>query len=530
MKSKLENFPSVNYPSLHECPERRAFMQSQFDKYGITNTNCYLTDRYEKIKDQYNIHSAVPHEGYMPGISLSFLHLIKDWYDRNEEEYAIFCDDDTEFVSIDYWSFTWNEFVDNLPEDWECVQLFRVKHWMGESGNYAVGDWSTEHPKLQLREKLWDDWGTTFLLKRSYAKKILDRHYLYPNEYNFDVPCPTWGYLYPLPENIIYKYLGKVYNFPLFVEKIDLLPSSSTYQQVLADIYDCAHINSHNYIKSLWKNSQTLDIKNLLLPQKFAFLTSINYTSLIESEDRRAFMDAQITKYGIDTANVYLAKRLSEHKDEFNYTGKNLWMMDDGGIGAVLSHLSLIKQWYENTTQPYALFCEDDIDLSTSKYWAFTWDEFVSRLPSDWECVQLIRIKNHSKVTVHEKLNFRDRYWDDWGATYLIKREYAKKIIDQYCRDDGFVLDVPGNDIYPIIENILYCGLGKVYNCPLFIESVKLPTTFLKEYEKAGFEGYDVENAMKGDHYISSNYHKDLWKIAGLHANLKKIMGEYYNG
>lgn len=529
MKSKLENFPSVNYPSLRECPERRAFMQSQFDKYGITNTNCYLTDRYEKIKDQYTIHSAIPHEGYMPGITLSFLTLIKNWYDKNEEEYAIFCDDDTEFLSIDYWTFTWDEFVNNLPEDWECVQLFRVKHWMGASGSYVVGDWAIEIPKLQLREKMWDDWGTTFLLKRSYAKKILDRHYISPIEYSFDVPCPIWQHLYPLPENILYRYLGKVYNFPLFAEKLDLLTSSSTCNPThnMYNIYENAHINSYDYIKVLWKTQH--NIKDLLIPQKFAFLTSINYTSLIESEDRRNFMNSQIAKYGIDKANVFLAKRLSEHKEEFNYTGKHLWMMDDGGIGAVLSHLSLIKNWYDNTTEPYALFCEDDIDLSTSEHWSFTWDEFVAKLPKDWECVQLIRIKNHSKIEVREKLNFRDRYWDDWGATYLLTRDYARKIINQYCHGDGFVLDVPGCDIYPIIENVLYCGLGKVYNCPLFIESVKLPTTFLKEYEKTGFEGYDVENAMKGDHYISSNYYKDFWKVAGPHANLKKIMGEYYN-
>jgi uncharacterized protein with GYD domain len=52
---KLKNFPSVNYTSLRESTARRAYMQNQFDHYGITKTNVYLTERFEKISDYVQV-------------------------------------------------------------------------------------------------------------------------------------------------------------------------------------------------------------------------------------------------------------------------------------------------------------------------------------------------------------------------------------------------------------------------------------------------------------------------------------------
>jgi len=44
IEEKIKNFPSVNYTSLYESVDRRKFMQDQFDQYGITKTNVYLTN------------------------------------------------------------------------------------------------------------------------------------------------------------------------------------------------------------------------------------------------------------------------------------------------------------------------------------------------------------------------------------------------------------------------------------------------------------------------------------------------------
>ena len=69
----------------------------------------------------------------------------------------------------------------------------------------------------------------------------------------------------------------------------------------------------------------------------------------------------------------------------------------------------------------------------------------------------------------------RERYWDDWSATaYILKREYAKKIIDTYIREDSYHLEIPNSSVMPLIENILFTSLGKTYTYPIFVEDIKL--------------------------------------------------------
>ena len=48
-----------------------------------------------------------------------------------------------------------------------------------------------------------------------------------------------------------------------------------------------------------------------------------------------------------------------------------------------------IKEFYENTDDPYAVIFEDDVVFETVKYWNFTWKDFVSKLPHDWDCIQM---------------------------------------------------------------------------------------------------------------------------------------------
>lgn len=235
-------------------------MQNQLAKYGLTKSNCLLTEPYALTKDQYKVHCWYTDNGYPEycshGINIAFLTLIKNWYDREEEEYAIFIDDDTDISTIDYWSFSWDEFMANLPRDWECIQLLRENHWY-EDTYYKYG--VEEIPSLTLREKKWDDFGSFFMLKRSHAKKILDRHYISANEFFMDIAQPDRPDFraYPIIENVIYKFYGTIYNFPMFLEAIQFLDSSLNMNSVSKETevyqtYYKYHINSYNYFKKLW--------------------------------------------------------------------------------------------------------------------------------------------------------------------------------------------------------------------------------------------------------------------------------------
>ena len=80
-------------------------------------------------------------------------------------------------------------------------------------------------------------------------------------------------------------------------------------------------------------------------------------------------------------------KRFSESDDRLE--GEQLHILDDGTKGCVVSHIKMIKKWYDETDEEYAFFCEDDLKLETVNHWNFSWTEFIQSLPEDAECVQL---------------------------------------------------------------------------------------------------------------------------------------------
>ena len=89
IQEKLKNFPSVNYTSLHESVDRRKFMQDQFDRYGITKTNVYLTERFDKISPMINVTGSgrfMREVVIQMGTIISHLNLLRNWYVSTDEE------------------------------------------------------------------------------------------------------------------------------------------------------------------------------------------------------------------------------------------------------------------------------------------------------------------------------------------------------------------------------------------------------------------------------------------------------------
>lgn len=220
--------------------------------------------------------------------------------------------------------------------------------------------------------------------------------------------------------------------------------------------------------------------------------------TLEESKDRQQNIINQFQKYDVDVIFIK-SKRFSESNDVI--TGKYIDQLNDGTKGCVVSHIKAIQLWYENTDESYGFFCEDDLSLETIKYWNFTWEDFISELPDDAECVQLMAIRNQ-----FDRYDIRERYWNDWGATaYIITRDYAKKIIDNYVFEDEYRLNLP-SEIVPLVENILFTSLGRVYTIPLFVEEILFQSTFTKDLDN------DVNNGQKTNHYEAHNLVLNHWK------------------
>ena len=119
-------------------------------------------------------------------------------------------------------------------------------------------------------------------------------------------------------------------------------------------------------------------------------------------------------------------------------TGRYPENMTSGEIGCTTSHLKdPLKHWLENSDDEYLVMMEDDCDIGTVKHWGFTWKQFQSQLPYDFDVVQLAII-NPQQVSVR----IHRRFVNDFStACYIITRHHAEKLVRLHCRGDNFKLD-----------------------------------------------------------------------------------------
>ena len=236
----LNNFPRVYCVSLEESIDRQKNIEKQFLEYGIS-ANPIISKRFSESDDiitgQY-LHQL--NEG-TAGCCVSHLKAIKHWYDNySDENYAFFCEDDLSLETIKYWNFTWEEFVESIPEDADCVQLVTIR------SNYDT---------FELRKRYWDDWSATaYVITRYYAKKIIDT-YIKGDTYHLEIPNSS---VMPLIENILFTTLGNTYTIPLFVEDVKFESTFSKEQD--NDVNEGQknnHILANELVLNYWKNKFT---------------------------------------------------------------------------------------------------------------------------------------------------------------------------------------------------------------------------------------------------------------------------------
>lgn len=170
---------------------------------------------------------------------------------------------------------------------------------------------------------------------------------------------------------------------------------------------------------------------------KLKGIPPIYYINLDRSEDRKEYMENQFKFWNIE--NYTRISGYDGTVDDLSgiLKGKYPDQMNSKDVGCCTSHLKAIKYWYENSDTSCALIMEDDCDLDTVKYWPFTWKDFYSKVPFDYDIVQLAVI-NPGRMY----LQLHKRFANDFStACYLITRHHAKKLIDLCCRDEKYKLD-----------------------------------------------------------------------------------------
>jgi hypothetical protein len=175
LHEKLKGLPHIYYINLEDRTDRKEYMESQFKKWGIekfsrVNASEFLKNDVKTWKDIVHLPHIIPiNRRRSVCVSLSHMETIRKWLEETSEEYMIIMEDDTDISLIEYWHFDWEYLMDNLPYDWDAVQLMY---------NSDIRIYCFLHPKKLIT------WNGPLLIRRSYAEKLLSLYYI-RGKYNF---------------------------------------------------------------------------------------------------------------------------------------------------------------------------------------------------------------------------------------------------------------------------------------------------------------------------------------------------------
>jgi len=244
------------------------------------------------------------------------------------------------------------------------------------------------------------------------------------------------------------------------------------------------------------KNKSTFKLKGI---------GPIYYLNLDGQPERREYMEDQFKYWEIE--NYIRISAYDGRDDDLGHILKGRYpdMMSSGEIGCVTSHLKAIKYWYETSDSPYAIFMEDDCSLDLVKYWNFTWQEFYSRIPYDWDCFQIAIIcTGDIHIRVHK------RFVNEFStACYLITRHHAEKLLRLHTRGDKYKLD-NGVRPRPVADDLIY-NSGNTYAMPLLLYRTELGSSIHPDH---------VDAFHKGNYNAQMNF----WSQKGAQMPIEELM------
>lgn len=241
---------------------------------------------------------------------------------------------------------------------------------------------------------------------------------------------------------------------------------------------------------------------------------SCHVINLIESTDRKAYMEEQFDNLGITNYKIHSFPRIENSDLVFKGDTQALKTLP---LGATSSHLLAIKWWYENTDEEMAAFFEDDCEFSQIEKWNFVFEDYIKKHGALWDGLQLC-VMHEGWAVMYPRYRIG---WDHGLQCYIVKRGYAKKLVEYYFEDDHTinfrVPNIPNGEettkLKPTIENIVY-GLGWFHVHPLFNHNViKFPSTV-----------HDLKDKKLAEVALHSyNYVRNWWERKGQHGTLDEL-------
>ena len=206
--------------------------------------------------------------------------------------------------------------------------------------------------------------------------------------------------------------------------------------------------------------------------KKLNGIPKIYYLNLDSRVDKKEYMEKQfhilkIKNYERISADIFSARNFKEWREKIIYPILN----EMPRVSTLLNQLNTIIKWYDSNESETCLILEDDINFGIIKYWNFDWNYLISRLPCNWDCVQLHII---GEKYIPFGLTRRTRN-NHSAACYLINRSLGSKIKKMYFNQGKYIFyDNYGyGKEWPIYHyqsaDFIPYEVGITYSLPIFI-------------------------------------------------------------
>ena len=228
---KLQGIGPIYYVNLDGQPERKQYMEDQFEYWEIKNYERISAydgredDLSHIVKGRYPEHMTAGEIGCVT----SHLKAIKHWYETSDSPYAIMMEDDVSLDLVRFWNFSWRDFYCRIPYDWDVVQIAII----------CTGD-----VHVKIHKRFVNEFSTAcYIINRHHAEKLIRLH-CRGDKYKLDNGVRPR----PVADDLIYNS-GNTYALPLLLYKIEL---GSTIHPEHIDVFHKGNFNVQN---NYWQTS-----------------------------------------------------------------------------------------------------------------------------------------------------------------------------------------------------------------------------------------------------------------------------------
>ena len=198
--------------------------------------------------------------------------------------------------------------------------------------------------------------------------------------------------------------------------------------------------------------------------------------NLKSREDRLTHIKKEFNKHNVK--NYTIIEAVDGSSEDLSSLVDNIESipLSKNEIACSISHLKSIKQWLDTSTSEYAIIVEDDLTFETVDNWQWNWKEFLSKIDTYYDILQLSIINNYK---VNTSLHYRE-IRDSSAACYVIKRSWAEKLVSKHIVEGKFIFS--GKDRSRLVADGLVYNGAICLSFPLFTYSIDFDSSINQEH------------------------------------------------